>query len=82
MPYLYSCRQCGAVSPERHSRRADAEDEQLLHRREAHGGLAPAAGDGVREVHDEARGDGCLPSGSALFIAFLLFAVLANCWGR
>jgi hypothetical protein len=82
MPYLYSCRQCGAVSPERHSRRADAEDEQLLHRQTAHGGLAPAAGDEVRQVHDEARGDGCLPSGSFLVFAFLLFAVLANCWGR
>ncbi|MFC8832338.1 hypothetical protein ACFT8V_03950 [Streptomyces griseoincarnatus] len=82
MPYLYSCRQCGAVSPERHSRRADAEDEQLQHRQAAHGGLAPAAGDEVRQVHDETRGDGCLPSGSFLLFAFLLFAVLANCWGR
>lgn len=82
MPFLYWCRQCAAVSPERRARRADAEDELLQHRQTAHGGLAPAAGDGVREVHDQARGDGCLPSGSALFIAFLLFAVLANCWGR
>lgn len=82
MPYLYWCRQCAAVSPERRTRRADAEDELLQHRESAHGGLAPAAGDGVREVHDQTRGDGCLPSGSFLFFAVLLFAVLANCWGR
>lgn len=82
MPFLYWCRQCEAVSPERRARRADAEDELLQHRHSTHGGLAPAAGDGVREVHDQTRGDGCLPSGSALFIAFLLLAVLANCWGR
>ncbi|MFF8953871.1 hypothetical protein ACF09I_34495 [Streptomyces sp. NPDC014940] len=82
MPYVSWCRQCDAVSPAPHTRSADAEDELVQHRRAAHGGLAPAAGDGVRKVHDEARGDGCLPSGSALFIAFLLFAVLANCWGH
>ncbi|MDX3398431.1 hypothetical protein [Streptomyces sp. ME01-18h] len=82
MPYEYWCRQCDAVSPERRDRSADAEDELVEHRRTAHGGLAPTAGDGVRRVHDEARGDGCLPSGSFLFVAFLIFAVLANCWGR
>jgi hypothetical protein len=82
MPYVYWCRTCEAVSPARHSRAADAEDELVEHRRRAHGGLAPAAGDGVRPVHDAARGDGCLPSGSFLFMAFLLFAVLANCWGH
>lgn len=82
MPYQYECRQCEAVSPARRDREADAEDELVAHRRAAHGGLAPAAGDGVRLVHDAARGDGCLPSGSFLFMAFLLLAVLANCWGR
>lgn len=82
MPFLYWCRQCAAVSPERHGRCADAEDELVQHRHAAHGGLAPEAGDGVREVHDAARGDGCLPSGSFLFVTFLIFAVLANCWGR
>ncbi|MGW2209926.1 hypothetical protein [Streptomyces sp. NPDC001781] len=82
MPYVYWCRQCEAVSPAQHARSADAEDELVEHRRAAHGGLAPASGDGVQPVHDEARGDGCLPSGSFLFMAFLVFAVLANCWGR
>jgi predicted nucleic acid-binding Zn-ribbon protein len=82
MPYLYECRQCGGRSPERHDRRDDAEDEQTQHRAAAHGGLAPAAGDGVRAVHDEARGDGCLPSGSFLFVLFLIAALVSNCWGR
>lgn len=82
MPFEYWCRSCNAVSPERRDRRADAEDELVEHRRETHGGLRPASGDGVRQVHAEARGDGCLPSGSFLFVAFLVFAVLANCWGR
>lgn len=82
MPYEYWCRACDAVSPERRDRRADAEDELVEHRRQAHGGLRPAAGDGVRAVHDASRGDGCLPSGSFLFFMFLLAAVLANCWGR
>ncbi|UOB09089.1 hypothetical protein MQE23_08490 [Streptomyces sp. HP-A2021] len=82
MPYEYWCRQCAAVSPQRRPRRVDAEDELVEHRRHTHGGLAPAAGDGVRPVHDEARGDGCLPSGSWLFALFLLAAVLSNCWGR
>lgn len=82
MPYEYWCRQCAAVSPERRGRHEDAADELVEHRRTAHGGLAPAAGDGVRHVHDETRGDGCLPSGSWLFALFLLAAVLSNCWGR
>jgi hypothetical protein len=82
MPYEYYCRACAAVSPDRHGRRDDAEDELAEHRRAAHGGLAPAGGDGVRAVHDQARGDGCLPSGSWLFALFLLAAVLSNCWGR
>lgn len=82
MPYEYFCRSCDAVSQERRDREADAEDELVEHRRTAHGGLKPTDGDGVRHVHSEARGDGCLPSGSFLFVAFLVFAVLANCWGR
>lgn len=82
MPYEYWCAQCASRSPDRCDRRADAEAEQQHHRATVHGGLAPSAGDGVRPVHDEARGDGFLPSGSCLFIAFLLAAVLANCWGR
>lgn len=82
MPYEYWCAACDAVSPERRDREADAMDDGVAHRRDEHGGLAPAAGDGVRPVHSAARGDGCLPSGSFLFFAFLLLAVLANCWGR
>ncbi|MER5715738.1 hypothetical protein [Streptomyces sp. NPDC002132] len=82
MPYEYWCRACDAVSPYRHGRRDDAEEDLVEHRRSAHGGLAPAGGDGVRTVHDAARGDGCLPSGSWLFALFLLAAVLSNCWGR
>lgn len=82
MPYEYECRQCEAVSPERHDRREDAEAEQERHRAATHGGLAPAAGDGIRTVHAGSRGDGCLPSGSWLFFLFLLAAVLSNCWGR
>jgi len=82
MPYEYWCRECNAVSPERRDRAEDAEDEGVEHRRTAHGGLAPAAGDGVRRVHAEARGDGFLPSGSCLAVLFLLALVLANCWGR
>lgn len=82
LPYEYFCRACDAVSPERRARQADAEDDGVAHRRDAHGGLAPAGGDGVRPVHDASRGDGCLPSGSWLFFLFLLAAVLSNCWGR
>ncbi len=82
MPYEYECRQCEARSPLPHGREQDAEAEREQHRASAHGGLAPAAGDRVRRVHDPARGDGCLPSGSWLFFLFLLAAVLSNCWGR
>lgn len=82
MPYEYFCRSCDAVSPERRAREADAEDELVEHRRSSHGGLAPAAGDGVRLVHAEARGDGVFPRGSCLAVLFLLALVLANCWGR
>lgn len=81
MPYEYFCRECDAVSPARRDRQADAEDEGVEHRRAAHGGLAPAAGDGVRHVHAEARGDGFLPSGSCLAVLFILALVLANCRG-
>lgn len=81
MPYEYRCAVCRSKSP-RHDHRIDAEAEQDWHRGTVHGGLEPAAGDGVRPVHDESRGDGCLPSGSFLFFMFLLAAVLANCWGR
>lgn len=82
MPHEYFCHACEAVSPERRERQADAEDELIEHRRAAHGGLRPTAGDGVRHVHAEARGDGCLPSGSFWALLFLLALVLANCWGR
>lgn len=82
MPYEYWCAECRARSPERRDRRTDAEDELVQHRRTVHGGLAPDAGDGIDRVHAEARGDGCLPSGSLLFFLFLLGAVLSNCWGR
>lgn len=82
MPYEYWCANCEAVSPEQRAREADAEDELVEHRRTAHGGLAPAAGDGVRRVHAEARGDRFLPKGSCLGVLFLLALVLANCWGR
>ena len=82
MPYEYFCRQCEAVSPARRDRQADAEDELIEHRHTAPGGLKPAAGDGVRHVHAEARGDGFLPKGSCLGVLFLLALVLANCWGR
>jgi hypothetical protein len=82
MPYEYWCRACDALSPERRDREADAMDDGTAHRRHAHGGLAPAEGDGVRRVHAEARGDGCLPKGSFWAVLFLLVLVLANCWGR
>lgn len=82
MPYEYWCASCEAVSPERRAREVDAEDELVEHRRTAHGGLAPAAGDGVRQVHASARGDGFLPSGSCLAVVFFLALFLANCWGR
>jgi hypothetical protein len=82
MPYEYWCRECRAVSPEQRERSADAEDELVEHRRTTHGGLAPAAGDGVRRVHAQARGDGCLPSGSFMAALFFLALFLANCWGR
>ena len=82
MPYEYFCRGCDAVSPEQRAREVDAEDELVEHRHAAHGGLRPAAGDGVRRVHAEARGDGFLPKGSCLAVLFLLALVLANCWGR
>jgi hypothetical protein len=82
MPYEYFCLRCEAASPERHAREADAEDELVAHRRDAHGGLRPAAGDGVRRVHAEARGDGCLPSGSFWALVFFLALLLSNCWGH
>lgn len=79
MPYEYWCAACDAVSPTRRDREADAEDELVEHRRTTHGSLRPAAGDGVRRVHAEARGDGFLPSGSCLAVLFLLALLLANC---
>lgn len=82
MPYEYFCRACDAVSPARRDRREDAYGELAEHRRTAHGGLAPATGDGIRHVHAEARGDGCLPAGSFWAALFFLALVLANCWGR
>lgn len=82
MPYVYECRSCDAVSPERRDQREDAEDELAEHRQTAHGGLAPTAGDGVRRVHAEARGDGVLPAGWPWALLFLLVLVLANWWGR
>lgn len=82
MPYEYECRQCDVKSPRRHDRRQDADEDQEQHRATAHGGLAPAAGDGVRRVHSAARGDGVLPSGSLWAALFLLALVLANCWGH
>jgi hypothetical protein len=81
MPWQYECRACDAVSPARHDQREDAEDDLAEHRQAAHGGLAPAAGDSVRRVHAEARGDGLLPSGWPWALLFLLALVLANCWG-
>jgi len=82
MPYEYFCLKCEAVSPQQRAREADAEDELIAHRRDAHGGLKPAAGDGVRRVHAEARGDGLLPSGWFWALLFFLALVLANCWGH
>lgn len=82
MPYEYRCRACDASSPERRDRRADAEDELVEHRRTAHGGLRPDAGDGVDQVHAEARGDGVLPAGWPVAALVLLVLVLANWWGR
>lgn len=82
MPYVYECHACEAVSPEQHERSVDAEDELVEHRRAAHGGLRPEAGDGVRRVHSEARGDGVLPAGWPWALAVLLALVLANWWGR
>lgn len=81
MPYIYECRACDAASPTRHDRREDADAEQAEHRQAAHGGLAPAKGDGVRHVHAEARGDGLLPAGWPYALLFFLGLVLANCWG-
>ncbi len=82
MPYEYWCAQCDAVSPSRRDRRETAEDDRDEHRQAAHGGLAPAAGDGVRRVHAESRGDGILPKGSFWALLFFLGLFLANCWGR
>ncbi|WP_405909568.1 hypothetical protein OG742_37200 [Streptomyces sp. NBC_00828] len=82
MPYEAWCGRCDVVSPERRERREDAADELVAHRRETHGGLRPAGGDGVRRVHAEARGDGILPAHTWLAVLVLLALVLANCWGR
>lgn len=82
MPWIYECRACDVVSGERRERRDDVEDELVEHRRASHGGLAPAAGDGVRRVHAAARGDGVLPSGWGWALLVLLALLLANCWGR
>ncbi|MFE5028261.1 hypothetical protein ACFRAO_34370 [Streptomyces sp. NPDC056656] len=80
MPYVYCCAQCGARSPEPYDQRDHADDERAEHRATEHGGLAPAAGDGLRAVHARGRTASC--SGSLLFVLFLVAAVLANCWGR
>lgn len=82
MPYQYWCAACDAVSPARRDHREEAEADLDTHRSNTHGGLSPAAGDGVRSVHAESRGDGILPRGSGLAVLFLLALVLANCWGR
>ena len=82
MPHEYFCRSCDAVSPRRRDRREDAETDLATHRQAAHGGLAPTAGDGVRRVHTESRGDGVLPAGWQWAGLFLLALLLANCWGR
>ncbi|MEV6504813.1 hypothetical protein AB0M61_01660 [Streptomyces sp. NPDC051642] len=81
MPYEYWCGACDAVSPEQRQREVDAEQELVEHRRAAHGALRPAAGDGVRHVHSEARGDGLLPAGWFWALLFLLGLFLANCSG-
>lgn len=82
MPYEYFCRQCDAVSPGRRDHETDAQEDLIEHRGTAHGGLRPTAGDEVRHVHAEARGDGLLPSGWPWALLFLLALLLANCWGR
>ena len=82
MPWIYECQACDAVSPEQRERREDAEDELVEHRRTAHGGLAPTAGDDVRRVHAAARGDGILPTGWGWAAVIVLLLMLANCWGR
>jgi hypothetical protein len=81
MPHEYFCRACDAVSPERREREADAEEDLVEHRRASHGSLRPAAGDGVRHVHSEARGDGLLPAHWPWALLFLLGLLLANCSG-
>jgi hypothetical protein len=81
MPYEYWCAACDAVSPEQREREVDAEQELVEHRRATHGALRPAAGDGVRHVHSEARGDGLLPAGWFWALLFLLGLLLANCSG-
>ncbi len=80
MPYVYECHQCDARSPRRRDYREDAEAEQEQHRVDAHGGLAPFGGDGVRRVHAEARGDGVLPAGWGWAALFLLALVVTNWW--
>lgn len=82
MPWICECRACDAVSAERWERREDAEDELVQHRRSKHGGLRPEAGDGVRQVHAAARGDGILPAGWPWALLVLLALVAANWWGR
>lgn len=82
MPYMYECRACDAASPARHDQREDAEDEQEQHRAASHGGLVPAAGDGVRRVHAEGRGDGILPAGWPYALGFLVALLVWNWWSR
>ena len=82
MPFIYECRACEARSPEERERRDDAEDELVEHRRTAHGGLRPDAGDEVRSVHAAARGDGFLPAGWPWALVVLLLLMLSNWWGR
>ncbi|MEV4227272.1 hypothetical protein AB0J81_09210 [Streptomyces bobili] len=82
MPWIYECRQCDARSPAQHDHRDGADAEQERHRTDAHGGLAPAAGDGVRRVHADVRGEGFLPAGWGWALLVLLALMLSNCWGR
>lgn len=81
MPYLYLCRQCRTQAPAKRDHREDAEQDQADHRDRAHGGHAPIDGDGIEHVHSDSRGDGLLPRNTGWAVLFLLFLVLANCWG-
>jgi hypothetical protein len=55
MPYIYECQSCG-VRSDMSTLRSGARAAQAEHRERAHGGLVPAAGDGISHTVRSPKG--------------------------